>query len=150
MFNVLRTNELTEDQKNWLAVAICGAIIADGNIAPEEIQYLERALSFLSSQTKVDSLIEAVKSQSLPAVEECPNATRAQEAQMLMELAMVVSSDNSLSTREMDYLFHIGRKLGFGQEYVRIIIRWASEKIVWHRKMLQLIQAGTELPRDEN
>ena len=42
----LQPELLSEDQKQWLANAICGAITADGSIAPEEVEYLERALSF--------------------------------------------------------------------------------------------------------
>ena len=38
-----------------------------------------------------------------------------------------------------------GRKLGLGREYGRISIRWASEGIVWKRKMHNLIRMGSEL-----
>jgi len=45
----------------------------------------------------------------------------------------------------VQYLLHIGRKLGFGREFVRVVIRWASEGIVWRRKMQHLIDAGSSL-----
>jgi len=53
--------------------------------------------------------------------------------------------DNVLGANEIDYLLYIGRKLGFGREFVRVVIRWASEGIVWKRKMLHLIDAGSSL-----
>ena len=45
----------------------------------------------------------------------------------------------------MDFLFNIGRRLGFGKEFVRVVIRWSSEGIVWMRKIEHLLQAGSEL-----
>ncbi|MBF0351349.1 MAG: TerB family tellurite resistance protein [SAR324 cluster bacterium] len=145
MFTIIHPHELTEPQRNWLAIAICGAIIADGNIAPEEMRYLEQALSFLSSQTKVDALIEAVKTQQLPPLHKFPNGSRQQEVQILLELSLILSSDMELSTREMDFLFQAGLKLGFPRDFIKIIIKWAGEGIVWKRKMEALIQAGSEL-----
>ena len=148
-FTVLRPDELNEEQKHWLALAICGAIIADGNIAPEEIAYLEKALSFLSSQSKVESLIQAVKEQNLPKLEPFKDGTRLLESQIFMELVLVLSSDNSLSTREMDYLFRAGSKLGFSKEYVRVVLKWANDGIIWKRKMHYLIKSGSALARLE-
>ena len=60
------------------------------------------------------------------------------EIQIFIELALVISVDNVLGTREIDYLLKTGKKLGFGREFVRVVIRWASEGIVWKRKMLHL------------
>ena len=53
--------------------------------------------------------------------------------------------DNILGANEIDYLLEIGRKLGFGREFVRVVIRWASEGIVWKRKMQHLLDAGSSL-----
>ena len=50
-----------------------------------------------------------------------------------------------LGTREIDYLLKTGKKLGFGREFVRVVVRWASEGIVWKRKMLHLIEMGRGL-----
>ena len=47
MTSGLQHELLNEKQKRWLATAICGAVAADGSIAPEEVEYLERALGFL-------------------------------------------------------------------------------------------------------
>ncbi|MGK5092185.1 TerB family tellurite resistance protein [Deltaproteobacteria bacterium TL4] len=144
-FKILHPDELNASQKNWLAIAICGAILADGNIAPEEMSYLQETLSFLPSQAQVETLIQAVKEQKLPTLGQLPDGSRTLEAQIFIELVLVLTSDGCLSIREMEYLFNIGAKLGFGKEYTRLVIRWASEEIVLHRKMLQLIQSGSEL-----
>ena len=60
-------------------------------------------------------------------------------------VVLVMTSDNNLSTLEMNYLFQAGQKLGFGKEFTRVLIRWASEGIVWRRKMKHLVQVGSEL-----
>ncbi len=142
---VLRTDQLTSDEKHWFAVAICGAIIADGNVAPEELKYLEKALSFLPSTEKVDGLIQGVKDQKLPALGPLSNSSRETQTKMLFEIISVIASDNALSTREMEYLFRIGQKLGFPAEYVQMVMRWGNEGIVWRRKMGHLLQVGVEL-----
>ena len=141
----LQPELLENDQKQWLANAICGAITADGSIAPEELEYLEKALAFLPSQTHVNNMMQAVKDQTLPELDRLPGATREMEVKIFIELTVVISVDNVLGANEIDYLLNIRRKLGFGREFVRVVIRWASEGIVWRRKMLHLIDAGSSL-----
>ena len=139
----LQPELLENDQKQWLANAICGAITADGSIAPEELEYLEKALAFLPSQTDVNNMMQAVKDQTLPELDRLPGATREMEVKIFIELTVVISVDNVLGANELDYLLNIGHKLGFGREFVRVVIRWASEGIVWRRKMQHLIDAGS-------
>ena len=141
----LQPELLENDQKQWLANAICGAITADGSIAPEELEYLEKALAFLPSQTDVNNMMQAVKDQTLPELDRLPGATREMEVKIFIELTVVISVDNVLGANEIDYLLNIGRKLGFGREFVWVVIRWASEGIVWRRKMQHLIDAGSSL-----
>ena len=141
----LQPELLENDQKQWLANAICGAIKADGSIAPEELEFLEQALTFLPSQTEVNNMMQAVKDQTLPELDRLPRATREMEAKIFIDLTVVISVDNVLGANEIDYLLNIGRKLGFGREFVRVVIRWASEGIVWRRKMQHLIDAGSSL-----
>lgn len=141
----LKIEHLSEEQKQWFALAMCGAIIADGNVAPAEIQYLEKAISFLPSTDKVDALIQAVKNQKLPPIGSLPKATRELEVKMLIELTLIISSDNSISTREMDYIFTIGKKLGFEKEFVQVILKWSNEGILWRKKLLVLIKTGMEI-----
>ena len=141
----LQPELLENDQKQWLANAICGAITADGSIAPEELEYLEKALAFLPSQTDVNNMMQAVKDQTLPELDRLPGATREMEVKIFIELTVVISVDNVLGTNEIDYLLNIGRKLGFGREFVRVVICWASEGIVWRRKMHHLIDTGSSL-----
>jgi len=141
----LQPELLENDQKQWLANAICGAITADSSIAPEELEYLEKALAFLPSQTDVNNMMQAVKDQTLPELDRLPGATREMEVKIFIELTVVISVDNVLGANEIDYLLNIGRKLGFGREFVRVVIRWASEGIVWRRKMQHLIDAGSSL-----
>ena len=141
----LQPELLENDQKQWLANAICGAITADGSIAPEELEYLEKALAFLPSQTDVNNMMQAVKDQTLPELDRLPRATREMEVKIFIELTVVISVDNVLGANEIDYLLNIGRKLGFGREFVRVVIRWASEGIVLRRKMQHLIDAGSSL-----
>ena len=64
---------------------------------------------------------------------------------MLFELTLVIASDNSLSSREMDYLFRIGKKLGFEKEMVQAAMRWAHEGILWRIKLKHLLKMGSEL-----
>jgi|GEM_PF-4751034 len=68
----LQPQLLEDEQKLWLANAICGAITADGSVAPEELEYLERALSFLPTQADVVKMMQAVKDQKLPQLERFP------------------------------------------------------------------------------
>jgi len=141
----LQPQLLDEEQKLWLANAICGAILADGSVAPEELEYLERAISFLPTNEDVEKMMQAVKEQQIPELGKLPRASRELEVKILIDLTTVVSVDNVLGANEIDYLLSVGSKLGFGREFIRIVIRWASEGIVWKRKMLHLISSGSSL-----
>ncbi len=142
----LQLDSMDEKQKYWFAVAICTAITADGNIAPEEILFMERALSFLNSEDQINTLVKAVKDQNLPQLERFPGADRDQAAKIFLELVLVVCADDVLGVREIDFLLRAGGRLGFGREYTRILIRWGAEGIVRQRKMHHLIRLGSELP----
>ena len=98
----LQPQLLEDEQKLWLATAICGAITADGSVAPEELEYLERALSFLPSQADVVKMMQAVKDQNLPQLERFPGATRELEVKIFIDLATVISVDNVLGANEID------------------------------------------------
>ena len=100
MTSGLQPELLNENQKHWFANAICGAVTADGSIAPEEVEYLERALGFLRSQTEVNAMLQAVKDQKLPPLDKLPEATREMEIKIFIELALVISADNILGTRK--------------------------------------------------
>lgn len=141
----LHTEQLKPEEKNWFAIAICEAIISDGNVAPEELLYLEKALSFLPSTENVTALIQAVKDHKLPEIGPLKNASRDTQVRMLFELVMVISSDNTLSTREMDFIFKVGKKLGYEKEFVQIAMRWANEGISWRSKLKHMIAIGRDL-----
>jgi len=126
----LRPDQLDDEQKNWFAIAICEAIIADGDVALEELLYLEKALSFLPSTKQVAALIQAVKDQKLPPLAPLNEASRDTQIRMLFELVQVISSDNVMSSREMDYL---------------VVMRWANEGIMWRNKLKYLLKVGAEL-----
>ena len=141
----LQPELLEEKQKLWFANAICGAILADGSVAPEELEFLERALAFLPNSEDVENMMQAVKEQRIPELGRLPNSTRELEVKIFIDLTTVISVDNVLGANEIDYLLSIGGKLGFSREFVRIVIRWASEGIVWKRKMLHIIDTGISL-----
>ena len=46
---------------------------------------------------------------------------------------------------EIDFLMNVGRILGFGREFAKVLIRWASEGIIWRNKMHKIIDSGVEL-----
>ncbi len=141
----LRPDQLDDEQKNWFAIAICEAIIADGNVALEELLYLEKALSFLPSTKQVSTLIQAVKDQKLPPLAPLRETSRDTQIRMLFELVQVISSDNAMSSREMDYLFQVGKKLGYEKEFIQVVMRWANEGIMWRNKLKYLLKVGGEL-----
>ena len=70
---------------------------------------MERALGFLRSQTEVNTMLQAVKDQT-SSLERIPEATRNGNTDFI-ELALVISVDNVLGTREIDYLLKPGRNL---------------------------------------
>ena len=141
----LQPETLDEKQKFWLALAICAAVTADGNVAPEELHFIEHAVSFLDSKDQVDGLLKAVKDQNLPKLDRFPGGDRDMATKIFVELVLVVCADDILGTREIDYLLEMGKRLGFAREFTRVLIRWGSEGIVWHRKMAHLIKVGTDL-----
>lgn len=141
----LQVGELNDSQKQWYALAICTVIVSDGAVSAEELQYLEKALSFLSVPSQIHRLIDAVRENKLPVIEKLENTEPEIRSRMLIELTQVGSSDLLLVTREMECLFRVGHLLGFPKEFVQIVVKWANESILWKKKAAHLVHAGSLL-----
>ena len=89
--------------------------------------------------------MQAVKDQKLPKLDKFPLATRELEVKIFIELALITTADDVISTREIDFLMNVGKILGFGREFTKVLIRWASEGIIWRNKMHKIINSGVEL-----
>lgn len=141
----LKLSELTEKQRDWYAHAICTIVVSDGHVAPEEVQLLETSLSFLSSPSQINNLIELVRENRVPPLEPLADTEPEITTRMLLELTQACTSDLILTSREMECLFHTGALMGFPTEFVQLVIRWANEGILWKNKMNPLIDSGINL-----
>ncbi len=118
MDNALIDN-LNNEQKKWLAIAVTGVVIADGVLDDSEIDFLENVLSFLENEEMVDNLLEMVRQMKLPPLR--PLKVEARVAyQIFRELVPVAAAGGTLSDRELQFMELALKRLGFNDpDFVR-------------------------------
>ena len=141
----LNPKQMTEEQKQWFALALCEGVMLQEDISTEKIEDLQKTLSLLTSEEQVNTLIQSVKEKNLPPSNDLEIASRKLQSLMLIELTTLIAKDHHLGIKEMQYLFRIGKKLGFAKGFVQTLIRWEKEGILWQKKIAYLLQSESTL-----
>lgn len=126
-------NRLPTGAKNWLAIAIGGMIVADGVVDEDELQYLQKALSFLEDHGVINSLVNNVKKKELPPLPQLTISGK-EAFHMLKYLAAVAGSDSRFSRSEAGFLKSVGEKLGFDQAFIKEVLNLARMQAKVHRE----------------
>ncbi|MCP4749659.1 MAG: hypothetical protein GY866_02085 [Proteobacteria bacterium] len=125
-FLELSNQKLTNPFKQWIAEVLCGAIIADGVIHPNEIPHLERFSKALNRPTIYSYIYETIRQKKTiasikPMKIELPIARA-----ILKSVVQICVSDNELHQDEFNYIQKVCRALSIesnkAQELVRILV----------------------------
>ncbi len=116
---------LPKTAKKWYANAIAGAITSDGQVDKEELEFLEKAISFLETKEDIYELVSLVKNKELPELGGLTGIDRGSAFRMVVTITTIVANDGKISKGEANYLKDITVKLGFSSQFTSKILDWA-------------------------
>lgn len=145
MLNLSFLDKLDKDQRKWMTIAIAGMIVSDGVIDKRELNDLGGVLLHMENIEKAESLITMLKSREIPKLPAITVEDRTVATQMLFSLAKVGIVDNSLSSREADFLIYAGAVLSFPKDYVQEVLRWAKQQAELNKIQAAMAIKGTKM-----
>lgn len=133
MSNSFRTpvSEMNEHQKEWFATAMTTMILADGNVTKEESESLVRSISFVKSETLVESLKKYISYQTVPNITAFTGweTKTKNRAYIMLDLMHVAISDRDFSPKEREQFLYLGKLLGFPNHKVEELITLGTKAI---------------------
>ncbi len=119
---------LSDGAKKWLAHAIAGMTVADGEVDSSELSHLREAIEFLDNKGEVEELMSEVREHHV--AELSPQQMQKRQAfAILKELAQLAVADRVLSASEEDYLRHASELLGLPNEIAEKLIVTARKVV---------------------
>ena len=149
MLNLSFLDKLSDDQKQWMALAIAGMVVADGIIDKRELNDLGGVLTHMGNIDKAQKLMEMLKAKKVPRLPRIEVKDRGLAVHMLLAVAKVGIVDNSLSNKEAAYLIYLGAVLHFPKDYMQNILKWAKQQAEVSRFQVELIKKGVTLDLDD-
>ncbi len=122
----LDPKKLDLEAKHWLARAIAGMVLADGEINPGETTRLKEALNLLEDEEESRYLVERVKNLIMPELEKI-RLDKQLAFSILKNLAGVATADGVLDESESEFLELASEKLGFPEEIAERLIEMARK-----------------------
>lgn len=140
--DVLKT--MTPEQKKWLANAMSGMICADGVIDEDELQFLSKAIDFLTNPQDINNMVKMVKAKKLPELTKLDGTDKVLAFRMLKMVAEIALTD-SVKECEEKYLLLIGEKLSLDKKFVDDFVTWTRQYVALNRLEQDLLKrAGTK------
>lgn len=129
---------LPKTAKKWYAHAIAGAITSDGVVEKDELEFLEKAISFLETKEDIYELVSMVKNKELPELGGMTNLDRGSAFRMIVTVTTIVANDGKISKGEAAYLKDITDKLGFGPQFSARCLDWAVKNAQIRKEFSEL------------
>ena len=123
----------------WLAHAVAGIILADGEVEPSELEYLREVINFLENAEDINHLVTLVKNKE-KVILQSVRMERKAAARVLLYLANIVVSDSNLSPAEADFFKYVGTKLGFNPKFSEEVLGWARDFMNVNKKRKALLK----------
>ncbi|MCP4757210.1 MAG: TerB family tellurite resistance protein [Proteobacteria bacterium] len=101
---------MSQEIKEWFALAIVGMICADGRVDKAELAYLKNIIGFLDDKALIGSMLEKVKNGEIPSLKPI-SIDQETAASIMRHLTMLSIVDQDLDSSEEAFLNHVGEQL---------------------------------------
>lgn len=133
--------QLSTEEKRWIAHAIAGIIGADGQVTNEEMLHLRHAIGFLENVQEIETLVQVVKERKIPKLQSLKTVNRKIATKLMFYLGSIVVSDDKLSRSEAEFFKYVGSKLGFDLRYSHDVLQWYHDWLNLEKKQKSLLTA---------
>lgn len=107
-----------EKVKLWYAKAVAGAVISDGEISKNEIEYLKIAIDFITREQYQSEIRPFLDSKELPLLNSIDVLDPAFSERAFVTITRIIAADNKVTRSEIDYLRSVGKSLGYGNQKI--------------------------------
>jgi len=128
---------LTDNQRFWYARQVVGAILADGEIASSEIEFVKQVMADLKKPEYKKELLQILSTkQSVPPLAPPPGIAKTVLAAIYLELILIVISDLDFAEPEQEFLEKTADLIGFSGAYKRKLMLWQAQGLAWKQHQL--------------
>ena len=113
-------DSLNDEEQHWLAHAIAGMISADGVVDSNEIEFLQQTVDFLRNPKDTQDVLEMVRKKKNPILSNL-EIDRKKAFELLKTLAHLSIIDKELKHGEIEFFKYASCRLGFNDNFCRII-----------------------------
>ncbi|MBF0279452.1 MAG: hypothetical protein HQM13_16765 [SAR324 cluster bacterium] len=138
MLDLSLMQELSGEEKKWLAAAVVGAAVADHELVNTEVRYVQEILDHLDVDNKKAHMLELMEQKKLPLLPKI-DIKRPLAAKVFIYLAQLTVVDNQLSPSEVKFLKNIGQNLGFAADQIREVVSWVHQIVSVTKKEADLL-----------
>ncbi len=123
---------MSENQREWFAMALVAMVIADGEVSQAETETLVQSISFIKNPILVESLKKYIAHQTVPHMTAFVGweTQLKNRAFMMLDLMDVAISDRDFSPKEKEQFLNIGNLLGIPKNKVEELIEMGDKAIL--------------------
>lgn len=134
--------QLSGKQKKWYADVLVAMIMSSDGYGTTDKKFLKSAISILETKEEKQALMGYVKNNVLPPIRNHPNIEKELLITIFIELIMIVSADEFLSTKEHSILKRISDGCDFSDTLFSRLLEWCRKGIMWKKSKNDLIKKG--------
>ncbi|MBF0352501.1 MAG: hypothetical protein HQM11_15830 [SAR324 cluster bacterium] len=138
--------QLSDDEKTWLAIAMAGLIVSDGVVDASELEYLGSTIAFVKNPDTIKQIIQLVRDRRLPPMKNL-NVSGLLAYQMLKTLSVVAVVDKKFSRNEAEFLKIAGNRLGLDPPFIEEVLKLAKIQVQFLREDARLNEIASHIVR---
>ncbi len=135
---------LNKEQKIWYSRMVIGAILADDEISPSEIDFLKQVVAVVDTPAEKKELMQMISSKNKPSLVEPPGIGKEILAAVFVELLLIMISDLDFADKEKEFMKEVSQLFGLKESYFIELMNWAEEGLQWKESQRQLIPGELE------
>ncbi|MGK0290547.1 MAG: hypothetical protein ACI86H_002006 [bacterium] len=129
----------SEDQKYWYANLIVTAILSDDNIDIAEIEFLKKAVSFVSDKKNQQRLMQMITIKNGQKLTKPEGISEAILMLIVTELLLIISSDGAIAIREKLLIKNICEVMDLPTSFYDRSMQWCELGVLWQRETSSVI-----------
>lgn len=133
-------NRLNDEQKIWYARFVIGAILADEEITPSEVDFMKQVISIVSSPEEKKKLMGLISAKKRPPLTPPEGIAKEILAAIFIELVLIMISDLDFAEQEKVYLKEVSDLFSFTGSYFNEVMQWGQEGLEWKQSQRYLIK----------
>ncbi|MCG8333445.1 MAG: hypothetical protein MJE63_02945 [Proteobacteria bacterium] len=132
--------QLNREQKIWYAKFVIGAILADDEISPSEVDFLKQVIGIVDSPVYKKELMQLISVKKRPPLTPPNGIPKEILAAIFIELILIMISDLDFADQEKAYLKEVAKLFNFSNTYFTELMHWGEEGLEWKNSQRYLVR----------